>query len=284
MPEITVRGSDGSFRALIVNVSQAPGIVVSPGGNLAAAYSSAKPGDVIRLTAGQWGNVATPTGSKPVTFRADPGAVFGDLSIRSSAATWDGGKARELGITGTVNTVVQNLEVDAGFARVVALYVADTTGTVLRDCRIGNVLNEKGVLLDVRNDDITFERVLVHDVRVNDPNVHNEGMYVNHVRGLTLRDCRFEQCATMDVFVTQSGGGQVSEGFTFDRNVFGRTVKADGSAHFFTVGFHSALGAIRNLTARNNTLELPVNRNGLSGTGIESGNTVPFNIPGVTQQ
>jgi hypothetical protein len=283
MPEVHIRASDGSSRTIAIPVS-AGGTVLQPGANLTNAYNAAAAGATLRLAAGNWGNVQTPTGTKAVTFLAEPGAVFGDISFRTSNSVWNGGVAREVGITGCSNSTVRNLEVDGNGGTFVTLYMANTTNVLVQDCQIGNILNEKGVLLDVANENPTFHRVTVHDVRVNDPNVHNEGMYVNHTRGLSLLDCRFERCATMDVFVTNSGSGVVAERFNFLGNFFGRTFKADGTSHFFTIGFHNALGSIRQLTARDNVLELSVNRNGLSGTGVESRNSIPFNIPGVTQQ
>ena len=122
--------------------------------------------------------------------------------------------------------------------------------------------DEKGALVSAAN--FTFDNVVFHDVRVTDPQVHNECVYAIGVPGMTVRNSHFYACATMDLFFTWGtwwlpappGYGNV----TLENNVF---------EHTYEEGRHLALlqpvcGLRRprrrlfvGWTVRNNTFEIP---------------------------
>ena len=122
-----------------------------------------------------------PSGSKAVVFRGVWGAKLAGVDNGASNVMFDG------------------FEVDGaspGGRRSITM----GDNVTFKNGRIGNVTDEKGALVSATN--FTFDNVVFHDVRVTDPQVHNECVYAIVVPGMTVRNSHFYACATMDLFFT----------------------------------------------------------------------------------
>jgi hypothetical protein len=242
----------------------------SPCDTIREAYNVAQPGDTIQLAPGAYpsqGTFSNPAtaigGSKPITVRGGQGVKVRQIFSRASNVTFDG------------------LDLDAGGAKTSgAVFEAYGANTSFRNGRIGNVVDEKGALIGGATG-VVFDNVDFHDVIVTSSAVHNECVF-SQAPGITIRNSRFTNCATMDVFFTC--GGQYS-GFRLLGNFFGASKRPGGSTHFYTVTWHGCLGQIRDAEIRGNTFELPVNTNGMSAVNsVESCNTPQVNIAGIVRQ
>lgn len=147
------------------------------------AYNVATDGTVVSVGDGIYpigvGNIETGTG-KNVTF----------------AGNLDGNKVRGINI-GADNVTFDGINVDHDMvaARMGVYHHADNV--TFRNSRIGNILNERGVLL-AGSVNAVFDNVLFHDVLENDPNVHNECIQSYLGEGAVVRNSTFINCATMD--------------------------------------------------------------------------------------
>jgi hypothetical protein len=234
------------------------------------AYNVAASGDVIQLAAGSYpsqgtfNNPATAFGgTKQVTVRGGPGVRVRQLFSRAANVTFDG------------------LDMDAGGSRTSgAVFEAYGPNTVFKNGRIGNVVDEKGALIGGATG-FVFDHVVFHDVIVTSSTVHNECVF-SQAPNITIRNSRFTNCATMDVFFTC--GGQYS-GFKLLDNFFGASKRPGGANHYFTVTWHNCLGQIRDAEIRRNTFELPVNNNGMSAIrSVASCNVGQIGIPGLLHE
>jgi hypothetical protein len=239
----------------------------SPCDTIREAYTVAQSGDTIKLAPGSYpaqGSFNTPAtaigGSKQVTVLGGPGVRVRQIFSRAANVTFDG------------------LDLDAGGSKTAgAVFEAYGANTVFKNGRIGNVVDEKGALIGGANG-FVFDNVVFHDVIVTSSTVHNECVF-SQAPNITIRNSRFTNCATMDVFFTC--GGQYS-GFKLLDNFFGASKRPGGGNHFYTVTWHNCLGQIRDAEIRGNTFELPVNNNGMSATGsVESCNVGSIGIPGI---
>jgi hypothetical protein len=242
----------------------------SPCDTIREAYNVAQSGDTIQLAAGSYppqGTFSNPAtaigGTKAVTVRGGAGVKVRQLFSRAANVTFDG------------------LDMDAGGSRTSgAVFEAYGANTVFKNGRIGNVVDEKGALIGGATG-FVFDNVNFHDVIVTSSTVHNECVF-SQAPNITIRNSRFTNCATMDVFFTC--GGQYS-GFTLLDNFFGASKRPGGANHFYTVTWHGCLGQIRNAVIRRNTFELPVNNNGMSAVNsVESCNVGSIGIPGIVRE
>ena len=121
----------------------------------------------------------------------------------SSGATVRGLKLRALRITGGSSTVFEGLDVDGRFAK--QLTLEHSGGTRHRRPRLARRQRHRREGRDRRRSGFTFDNVVFHDVLVTDSAVHNECVYATGAEGLTVRNSRFYNCATMDLFFTELG-------------------------------------------------------------------------------
>lgn len=197
---------------------------------------------------------------------------YGDQRVDGSDAIFlarEGATLRSLDASGS-RLLFSGVDVDGGGAQRLGLHLSgDTLG--FHNGSVGNIHNEKGAL--VSGEDITIDHTRFHDVTV-DEGVHNEAIYAISVQDFTLRDSTFSNIATFDLFLTYPTwwgyDPPPDSGITLEGNHFGKTYKADGSVHYFTVmaantgtgpGFScngdSVLGYIQDWTVRDNVFELP---------------------------
>ena len=71
-----------------------------------------------------------------------------------------------------------------------------------KNSSIGNVVDEKGMLATASCTGCTIDNVNFHDVLLADPSIHNECLY-SQAANITIKNSRFTNCATMDVFFTR---------------------------------------------------------------------------------
>jgi hypothetical protein len=242
----------------------------SPCDTIREGYAAAQPGDTIQLAPGTY--------PRQGTF-SDPATAIGgtkQVTVRGS-----GVKVRQI-FSRAANVTFDGLDLDADGVRTSgAVFEAYGANTVFRNGRIGNVVDEKGALV-AGGSGMVFENVDFHDVIVTSPAVHNECIF-SMAPNITIRNSRFTNCATMDVFFT-TNGSQYS-GFKLLDNFFGASKRPGGANHFYTVAWHRNLGAIRSAEIRRNTFELPVNNDGMSAVNsVGSCNTPQVNLPGIAHE
>jgi hypothetical protein len=244
---------------------------ITPAGpSLAAAYAASADGDVIELAGGDYPAQTLASGSKAVTVRAAAGQTpdLEELTSGVSGATIEGLKLRRLHITGG-RSVYQRLDIDGRFAQQLTLEHSGGD-SILRDSRVGNVTDEKGAI--VGESGFTIDNVTFHDVLVTDSSVHNECIYATGAEGLTVRNSRFYNCATMDLFFTNWAGGPDYGDVTLENNVFEHsTMETPGSWHYYSLYVAETGpggGALTNWVVRNNTFEIDamISRTSTSGS------------------
>jgi chitodextrinase len=240
-------------------------------GSLSAAYNAASSGDTIAVVGGTYGRQVLPTGSKTLTISAAPGGsvAFGSTNVAASNVTMvgirivrnddPGSTSATLEVSGAndtfdgVNVDTKNMPVRQGIH-------ADGDNGVFRNGSTANVIDEKGVLVGGNN--VTFDNFDFHDVRVTDPQVHNECVY-SLGPNLTVRNSHFWNCATMDLFITRGDwyGQPLYGGVTLINNVFEHANMEGGfsSWHYYSLGINGGvLQTLSNWKVINNTFETTV--------------------------
>jgi hypothetical protein len=176
------------------------------------AYGVAGSGDVVEVAGGVYGSQSVPEGVKAVTFHGAPGNKVRSISNAASNVTFDG------------------IDADAGGQKLVAFYNGGAANVTFKHGSIGNVVDEKGALVDGEN--MVYDDVVFHDVYLQTDGVHTECMFVSVPEGLVIRNSVFRNCAVMDVNMLWPGYwspqppayGHV----TLENNVFGRSTGAYG--------------------------------------------------------
>ncbi len=131
-----------------------------------------------------------------------------------------------------------------------------------------NVVDEKGALVGASH--VTFDNFSFHDVRATHELVHNECVF-SLGPYLTIRNSRFWNCATMDLFVERGSwfGQPLYCCVTLENNVFGHSINGSGW-HYYGLGIHGGdMQELRNWRVVNNTFESAV-----SGAGTPAPGTV----------
>jgi hypothetical protein len=236
--------------------------------SLAAAYAAAAAGDTIVVAGGTYGP-QTLTGSKRLTIRGAPGTTptLSTTRVEASNLTMIGFRIQRnddpsdivatLEARGDDNTYVR-VHVDTKKQRGTQGIHADGDRNVFRGGSTYNVVDEKGALVGASN--VTFDNFYFHDVWVTDSAVHNECVFSDGP-GLTVRNSRFVNCATMALYITRGNwwGQPVYGGVTLVNNVFGHSTNTgSGSWHYYSLVASGVLEEIRNWKVINNTFETAV--------------------------
>ena len=215
----------------------------APCGSLGYAYQQSAAGDVISIAAGSYGGQSVPAGSKQVTFRAAPGAVVRQLGNEASNVTYEG------------------IDINAGGQKLLGFFNGDASNVTFRNGRIGNIVDEKGVLLggwsSTDSQHVVFDNVEFHDVTQVGADVHNECIY-SQSPGLTVRNSTFRNCATMDLMITRGSWWDQPTygGLTLENNVFAHSVNgSDPDWHYYGFLVHGNMGQLTNARIVNNTFE-----------------------------
>ena len=260
--------------------------------DLAAAYSSAAADDVVLVRGGSYGRQVLPEGSKRLAIRNAPGAVpvFGTTSVAADNVTLKGVRVvrtddpgpfvATLDVTGS-NNVLDRVHVDSRFMATPGTTQGrqgiHTSGdrNVFRNGSTFNVVDEKGALIGGTG--VTFDGFDFHDVRATHPLVHNECAYSLAPR-LTVRNSRFWNCATMDLFIERGTwfGQPLYCCVTLENNVFEHSTSNEpGSWHHYSLGIHGGdLQELRNWRVVNNTFETAVSGGGTPAPGTLWANNI----------
>jgi hypothetical protein len=233
--------------------------------SFAAAYTAANSGDTVGVRPGTYpaqkfagGYQSTQArGTKTLTFRGDPGAIVRQINAGSPNLTYDG------------------LDLDAGATKTSGPVFANGGGdnVTFRNGRIGNVVDEKGALVDGTN--LVFENVTFHDVVIRTSGVHSECMFAEVPEKMIVRNSTFTNCAVMDIFFVWpdwwSPQPPAYGNVTLEDNYFG---DPDGSCCGIYIGGTGPNGdrTARNWTIRHNHFEDSTMFGPMSG-GVRCGNT-----------
>ena len=247
-------------------------------GSVQAAYAVAQAGDTVLVAAGTYGRQLVPAGSKPVMVRSAPGAVvvFGTTSVEASNLTLVGVRVVRNDDPGSFtatleargsNNVFDGVDVDSRNMPVRQGIYAKGDNTVFRNGSSFNVVDEKGA--QVSGSNVTFDNMDFHDVLVTHSAVHNECIY-SLGPGLTVRNSRFWNCATMDLFVTRGDwyGQPLYGNVTIENNVFAASRMPGGAPHYYSLGINGGvIQEMRNWRVVNNTFEIPASGGGTPAPG-----------------
>jgi hypothetical protein len=235
----------GADRRLEPGGADSGDCVERPCASFAYAYGKARGGDVIEVGKGVYPEQTVPYGNKTVTFRGARGAVVRRLENRASNITFDG------------------IDVDAGGVKPRSAAFENNgerggRNVTFRNGRIGNVVDQKGVLLGGPGKaavpmNVVFDNVEFHDVLFRTEGVHNECVF-SEAPGLTIRNSTFRDCATMDLFIVRGDWwGQEPYGdVVLENNVFAHSTNGDGWHHY---GLYWSNDAFERVRVVNNTFE-----------------------------
>jgi hypothetical protein len=225
-------------------------------------------GDVVQVAGGIYPRQDVPAGSKAVTFKGGSGVVLRQLFTDADNATFD------------------EINLDAnGVHTTGAVFEPGGANMVFKNASIGNVVDEKGALANSGCVGCVFDNVRFHDVRIATDGVHNECLY-SQAPNITVRNSRFTNCATMDIFFTRGTwwGQPTYGGFTLENNFFGKTYKLGGSVHYYSVVWGDVAPTIDRAVIRGNTFELPLGVDRAFTNSAQSCNTPVQNFTGLTNQ
>jgi hypothetical protein len=178
-------------------------------GSLAAAYSAAVSGDVVGVRDGSYGiqkfaggyQSTQPSGTKTLTFKGNStGVPFSDTT------TCLGPNFLQIHF-GSPNLTFDGINTDANNTKTTgATFENNGDPFTFKNGCIGDVKDEKGTLPTGENHTATnhmiFDNVYFHDVHIVTDGVHNECMWAGVPNYMEVRNSRFFNCATMDIFFT----------------------------------------------------------------------------------
>ena len=226
-----------------------------PCASLDRAYRAARPGEVVEIAAGRYGEQAiladpSKSGTKHVLVRpAKDARVTVEQLVLGSGDGGDGprhltirglrtafaGRDRQRPVTVLPGTRdVDLVGLDAGNFTIWGAAGVRVLGGDWGPCAIGPDAPCGNVKIDAGPEGYPTEDVLVQGARIHDfrfgpecygggEDCHFECMYVNGSRNVTIRGSKFRDCALFDIFATVSGpdGARVGhEGLTIESNWF----------------------------------------------------------------
>jgi hypothetical protein len=218
----------------------------APCRSMTRGYNVASTGNVIQMAAGVYPEQDVPSGTKAVTFKGGAGVVVRQLISDGSNATFDG------------------IEVDAGGVKTTwAALELHGDNQTFKNARVGNVVDEKGLL--VTGDNHTIDNVEFHDAVLRTEGIHMECVYAIGVDGFTIRNSSFRNCAVMDLFFTYGSWwtpqppsyGHV----TVENNVFEHAMMDNATGwHYYSlyinfIGPNGTADPMNGWVIRNNTFE-----------------------------
>ena len=248
------------------------------------------------VVAGTYGRQLLPAGSKQVTIQAAPGAtpVLGQTTVLASNVTLSGFQIVRSSDPGTeatleaegANNRYENIDVDSRNVPGRQGIYAHGDNSLFRGGSSFNVVDEKAAW--VSGSSITFDNMDFYDVLVTNSSVHNECVY-SLGPNLTVRNSRFWNCATFDLFITRGSwyNQPLYGNVTLENNVFGVSRMPGGSPHYYGLGINSpVLLEMRNWRVVNNTFAQPVGGSGIPAPGTIWANNLGRweTFPGATYQ
>ena len=188
------------------------------------------------------------------------------------------------------NLTFDGIDIDGEGEKILTLETHENYNTVIKNARIGNVVDEKGANLGAPEREpvdagTVLDNVVFHDVRQVTDGVHSECVF-SQTPGLVIRNSTFINCATMDVSINYGDywGQEPYGNVTLENNVFHHST-AGSNWHYSSVMFST--GAWSGNRIVNNTFENQLNFNNV-GPGPYTGvwaNNIGVGwpcLPGVT--
>ena len=154
------------------------------------------------------------------------------------------------------------INIDATNAQVLGVEFGGANATY-KNASIGNIVDEKGMLATASCIGCTIDNVNFHDVLLSTDGIHNECLY-SQAANITIKNSRFTNCATMDVFFTRGTwwGQPEYGGWTLTNNFFGAPRFENGRCcHYYAV-YWALAGHYDRAVVRGNTYEADVTVDG----------------------
>jgi len=225
--------------------------------SFARAARAARPGEVVEVADGTYGDVSlrggTKSGQGRIVFQAAPGATpsAGDLDVRNRR-----------------NVVFKNLEFRSWYVRHSSnitfrnvktrfFFVRSSNGVRILGGSVGpsqdgtspTIGNYSG---DPVSKNILVDGVLFHDIgRQQSPGSHVECLFLQESSGVVIRRSKFTRCDIMDLYVSTVTGGPMPSNVLIENNWFDEPT--DGGS--YPIDIHPDDGSVpRNFTIRYNSL------------------------------
>lgn len=142
------------------------------------------------------------TGSLGSQFFA--GGANGSQAAGTKTVTFQGAQGNRVRQihSGSPNITFDGINVDVGGAQLsgsdgAALEMGHADNGVFRNGSVGNVVDQKGALID--GSKVLIENTTFHDVHLRSAGVHTECLYAIGVPSLTVRNSTFVNCAIQDI-------------------------------------------------------------------------------------
>jgi hypothetical protein len=250
-------------------------------GSFDAAYQAARPGDLVLVRTGDYGDVRIRSkagaGAPNVVLRTAPGArvTFTTLEAGDVDRNTSGGsywtvagpmRGTHLGLQLLSHVTVSGVTLDGQKTPANVTYLSAVHDVVLRNMNICCNLDQKLILMDSyrgATTNVTVDHSYLHDQVASRDDVHMECIYANGVNGLTISRSRFFGCkGTGDLLITQSGDAPPPTNTLLENNVWGPGSNASGD----TVAYSIQSAPMANVIVRNNLFLTPMVLNPSGGT------------------
>lgn len=286
-------------------------------GTFLEAHGAAQDGDTVKVAYGIYDGQTVPAeATKNVTFEevGNTRARIGGLLVNASNLTFRHLRFEDRDVGHPVFAIVQikgeallpgpidtpenitfeDFEIDGGLEKDPNVnggnsghpgIAGEGIDITFQDGAVGNIINEKGALFG--GTDWLFDNVTFHDVETDSEFVHNECMYAVWNQGLTIRNSRFFNCATMGLILTYLDHLDPEDlqdpysDVVIENNVFAHSRGIDGTGYHFFGFYLSRTGIVLprvdvtvpapldHIRIAYNTFETPVNT--VSVAGISPG-------------
>jgi hypothetical protein len=218
----------------------------APCASLLRAYAVAKPGEVVEIAAGTYGDQEL-SGSRnrtgnPVVFRPAAGATVslgGVLLDNASRADLRDLRIDHWYMRYSSNVVFRNVTTRFFFIRS-SDHVSILGGSVggIQDGTSPTIGNFAG---KPPSSEILVDGVLFHDVgRKENPAAHIECLFLQEAVGVVIRNSRFTNCEVMDLYVSPVQGGPTASNVLIENNWF--DVPTGGG--YFVMELHPDAGTV----------------------------------------
>ena len=233
----------------------------APCASFGAAYRAAKPGDVIEIGAGSYGEQEVPAVSKsgaPIELR---GAADGQTTVAGLNVRTDNLVVRNVTSTSFVDVSDSASDPVVGVrfynVHTKTHFINNAQNFVWKGGSIGPSFNDKASMVggNPASRNLTYDGVYWHDATRDSNDVHMECFYVASVQGITIRNSRFHNCAVFDILFTKLEEPSPSN-ILLENNVFEASKDVGNQNGYYVFATHQVTD-INGLVMRNNVFQLP---------------------------
>jgi hypothetical protein len=248
----------------------------APCATLNRAFQVAQPGAVVEVAGGTYGaqgiNPKTSAAAPPVVFRAAAGSApfFADIDVRASYVHL-AGPFRSEGLSTSNSSqrvrqsTVENITIDSRGRSTTPGYVSNVDGVTWKNVEIFNGREANAMIMvdggypttgSVKN--LVLDGLKLHDSTIAPGSpTHSQCIFFGGGQGVTLRNSKFWNCTTFDVFVT-TAGGDLPSNFVMENNMFGVPyLHGTECCHAYSVKFRDT-APLNGLVFRNNSAQQEV--------------------------